>query len=372
MKIIISKEKLSEAVSAVSSIISGKSTLPILDMIYIESENGVAIFRSTDLEKTISYSVGVDVSEDGKIVVDGKALKGIVESIPQKDRKIEFQKVGQKIKVFSDSFEVLLNIGEPEDFPNVNSVQKDFFMNVSLESFVKSIDEVGFSVTTDVARPILGGVLFDLENDGELTLVTTDSYRLSKTSIKILSIGGERKSLIIPAKTLREIKNVFSHTKKDSNLEIKTSGGQIEFSVSGISIVARILDGDYPDYKQVIPKDFKTEIILPKEDLINSCKLSNFFYENISITNIKINTGKKSVLVSSIGKKGEGNFNITPLEVIGEDVEVFLNSKYLLDVLRAISGENVKISLNGKFSPCKLWEESSSGEKFYIIMPLKE
>ncbi|GEM_PF-6267711 len=372
MRISISKEKLIEAVSATSSIVSGKSTLPILDMILIEAENGVVIFRSTDLEKTIFYSVGADVSEAGKVVVDGKTLKGVVESVPQKDKKIEFEKVGQKIKVFTESFSVLLYTGDVEDFPNLPSVQKDFFMNVSLADFTKSIDDVSFSVTTDMARPILGGVLFDLGQDGILSMVTTDSYRLSKTNLKVLSLGGERKNLIIPAKTLREIKNVFSYTKKDSNLEIKTSGGQIEFSVSGVSVVARLLDGDYPDYKAVVPKEFKTEVVLPKEDLENSSKLSSFFYENISITNIKVSVVQKKVSVSSTGKKGEGIYDISPKEISGDDVEVFLNSKYLLDVLRSISGENVKIFLNGKFSPCKFSEEFEKDEKFYIIMPLKE
>jgi DNA polymerase III subunit beta len=372
MKVILTKEKLLDAVSATSVILSGKSTLPILDMILLESENGISTFRSTDLEKTVKYTTGGDVESGGKAVVDGKTLKGVIESSPAKDKKITLETVGAKLKISSESFEVSLNMGEVEDFPDFSNIQKDYFFNVNLESFLSSIDEVMFSATNDMARPILGSVYFDLIDEGNLVMVTTDSYRLSRTSVKILSAGGEKKNLIIPVRSLKDLKTIFGKVKKESNLEIKVSGSQIEFAAEGVSVTARLLDGDYPDYNQVIPKEFKTEIVVPKEDLINSCKLSSFFYENISITNLKIDVEKKQVIISSTGKKGEGNLTLKPGIITGENVELFLNSRYLLDALRAINTEDVKMVFNGKFPPCKLSEPSGEERKFYIIMPLKE
>lgn len=390
MKVTINKEVLQKRLYSASTIVSGRSALPILDNLLIQANNGILTIFSTDLEKYIELKDGTSIQENGVVVVDAKTLLKIIDSIPQDEDKVFLEANNSKLTIRAGKIKTSLPSLPPEDFPSKpsnflkssfiqinNAFQRQdddvlYAFRIEAESLFSGIDKTQFAAAQDNARPILGGVYFSFKDDDneKVEIVATDSYRLS---ISKVSFEKEKevylKDFIVPIKSAKVMKSVFSHYE-GKLLQFSYSDSILEVSGQGISFITRLVNGEYPDYKQVIPKDFLVNLMVKKDSILNASRISSIFYDEISAITISILANEKQMKVSSSGKCGDSFIDIDCTIISGdEDIEIVLNAQYLLDVLRVVYSDNIYFGITGKHSPVLIKGEVE--DDLFVIMPLK-
>lgn len=376
MKLSSLQENLKQGLLAVSHVANKNINLPILNNILIEAKNGNIKLIATNLEIGIVSVVRGKIDEDGSFTVDSKIFADFVSLLPNK--KVDLKQKENNLFIEADNYKTKIIGLSAEEFPLIPSVEKNSFYTANAEEFKAAIGQVIFSASTSETRIELTGVLFDF-SENRLTLAATDSYRLAEKKINIKTNNDQKdKKIIVPAKTLQEVIRILSNIKEENSIEggsevkIFVSENQIMFSVGSVELVSRLIEGQYPDYKQIIPQTSKTKVIINKNELVRAVKVTSLFSKmGINSINLDFPKDKNKIIVSStLGQAGE---NITELDgvVSGEDNSVVINYRYLLDGLNNFNGENIKIEIIDSNTPCVISEEKDDGH-FYVIMPIKQ
>jgi len=270
--------------------------------------------------------------------------------------------------------------GQPADeFPLIPAVDKKNYYSVKIDKFRQALSQVVFAVSASESRLELSGVFFSFNNK-KLVLAATDSYRLAEREIDIKAEqnNSEEQSIIVPAKTLQELIRILSGAKEggeesaEGEIKFYISDNQILFVIDSTELVSRLIEGQYPDYKQIIPASSKTTALVNRTELIRAVKASALFSKTgINDINLDFPSGKNQAVVSSAsGQTGESVIELAAA-VKGEDNGIIVNCHYLLDGLNNIEGENVKIEVVDNNTPCVLRPEKEK-DYLYIIMPIKQ
>lgn len=376
MKLSSLQENLKQGLLAVSHVANKNVNLPILNNILIEAKNGNIKLIATNLEIGIVSVVRGKIDEDGSFTVDSKIFADFISLLPNK--KVDLKQKENNLFIEADNYKTKIIGLSAEEFPLIPSVEKNSFYTANAEEFKAAVGQVIFSASTSETRIELTGVLFDF-SENKLTLAATDSYRLAEKKINIKTNNDQKdKKIIVPAKTLQEVIRILSNIKEENSIEggsevkIFVSENQIMFSVGSVELVSRLIEGQYPDYKQIIPQTSKTKVIINKNELVRAVKVTSLFSKmGINSINLDFPKDKNKIIVSStLGQAGE---NITELDgvVSGEDNSVVINYRYLLDGLNNFNGENIKIEIIDSNTPCVISEEKDDGH-FYVIMPIKQ
>jgi len=375
MKIFSLQENLKQGLFIVGHIAGKNVNLPILNNIMIKTEGGNIKMLATNLEIGIVTMVRGKIEKEGAYTVDAKIISECINLLPNK-------KVGLELKdgvlaVDSDNYKVKIRGQSAEEFPLIPEVDKKNYYSAPIEEFKKAVTQVMFAVSLSESRLELSGVMFNFNGAG-LTLAATDSYRLAEKNIKIKTNNREEKKIIVPAKTLQELIRILSGLQasalaaEDQGIKFYLSENQILFTCGSTELVSRLIEGQYPDYQQIIPTTSKTKAISQRAELIRAVKLASLFSKTgINDINLDFPKGKNQVVVSSVsGQTGE---NVTSLEakVSGEDNGIVVNYRYLLDGLNNIDSELVRLEIVDGNTPCLLKSDKET-DYLYIIMPIKQ
>ncbi|PJB17163.1 DNA polymerase III subunit beta [Candidatus Falkowbacteria bacterium CG_4_9_14_3_um_filter_38_19] len=375
MKIFSLQENLKQGFFIVGHIAGKNINLPILNNIMIKTEDGNIKMLATNLEIGIVTMVRGKIEKEGAYTVDAKIISECINLLPNK-------KVGLELKdgvlaVDSDNYKVKIRGQSAEEFPLIPEVDKKNYYSAPIEEFKKAVTQVMFAVSLSESRLELSGVMFNFNGAG-LTLAATDSYRLAEKNIKIKTNNREEKKIIVPAKTLQELIRILSGLQasalaaEDQGIKFYLSENQILFTCGSTELVSRLIEGQYPDYQQIIPTTSKTKAISQRAELIRAVKLASLFSKTgINDINLDFPKGKNQVVVSSVsGQTGE---NVTSLEakVSGEDNGIVVNYRYLLDGLNNIDSELVRLEIVDGNTPCLLKSDKET-DYLYIIMPIKQ
>ena len=375
MKIFSLQENLKQGFFIVGHIAGKNVNLPILNNIMIKIEGGNIKMLATNLEIGIVTMVRGKIEKEGAYTVDAKIISECINLLPNK-------KVGLELKdgvlaVDSDNYKVKIRGQSAEEFPLIPEVDKKNYYSAPIEEFKKAVTQVMFAVSLSESRLELSGVMFNFNGAG-LTLAATDSYRLAEKNIKIKTNNREEKKIIVPAKTLQELIRILSGLQasalaaEDQGIKFYLSENQILFTCGSTELVSRLIEGQYPDYQQIIPTTSKTKAISQRAELIRAVKLASLFSKTgINDINLDFPKGKNQVVVSSVsGQTGE---NVTSLEakVSGEDNGIVVNYRYLLDGLNNIDSELVRLEIVDGNTPCLLKSDKET-DYLYIIMPIKQ
>ena len=375
MKIFSLQENLKQGLFIVGHIAGKNVNLPILNNIMIKIEGGNIKMLATNLEIGIVTMVRGKIEKEGAYTVDAKIISECINLLPNK-------KVGLELKdgvlaVDSDNYKVKIRGQSAEEFPLIPEVDKKNYYSAPIEEFKKAVTQVMFAVSLSESRLELSGVMFNFNGAG-LTLAATDSYRLAEKNIKIKTNNSEEKKIIVPAKTLQELIRILSGLQasalaaEDQGIKFYLSENQILFTCGSTELVSRLIEGQYPDYQQIIPTTSKTKAISQRAELIRAVKLASLFSKTgINDINLDFPKGKNQVVVSSVsGQTGE---NVTSLEakVSGEDNGIVVNYRYLLDGLNNIDSELVRLEIVDGNTPCLLKSDKET-DYLYIIMPIKQ
>ncbi len=378
MKITVLQKNLKQGIFVTSSITGKNNNLPILNNLLISSSNGSLKLSATDLELGVSTIVRGKIDEDGSVTVDAKLLSSYVALLP--NNKIEIVSTGPELALESEGYKTKIKGELADDYPLIPELEKENYYQTNINEFKQAISSVVFAVMFNENRLALSGVVFSIDNE-TLTMAGTDSYRLAEKVIKISSnitpVEGEGpRRIIIPIKTLQELARIiggdFSDSKDVEDIRMYVTDNQIAFSFDTIEVVSRLIDEQYPDYKQIIPNQFKSSCTLDREELIRAVKASALFSKSgVNDINLDLSVEKSALVVSAAsGQAGENTASVAA-KVEGVDNGVVINFKYLIDGLNNINSELVKIELVDGMTPCLLRPVGVEGY-LYIVMPIRK
>lgn len=375
MKFIILKENLKQGLSTVAHLSSKNINLPILNNVLIKAKKDGIELISTNLEISIKNLIRAKVDIEGEFTIDSKIVNEYVNLLP--DDKIEIELKNNELEFKCQNYKTKIKGQESTDFPILPKIEGNNYYTVGISEFKNALSNVIFSVSINETRLELSGVLFNFTTGNKLNLVGTDSYRLSEKSINYRENGiiGE-KSIIVPSRTVQELLRILNNFKSeeqigsDEEIKIYPNENQIFFSFASTNLMSRVINGSYPDYKQIIPEKEKTIISINKNILIKAVKAGGIFSKT-GINDIALKNEKDSLHIYSKSSQSGENFVNVDCKAKGIDNEIFINYKYLLEGLNTINSESVIIKITDNNTPCIIMAEKD--ETFlYLIMPLKQ
>ncbi len=362
MELQVTQENINKALSSVSRIANSRGTLPILSNILIKTTGNRVSFSATNLDIAITHFIGAKIKKEGTITIPARLVHDFIGSLP--DGTISLKLIDNKLSIDTEKYQSTINGVSAEDFPVMPTITEGKKWSINSNSLKQSLGQVIGSASSDESRPVLTGVYFK-SNNGELFMVATDSYRLAE---KHISSTEDNISILVPATALQELQRLINDYKGE--VDITHDDQQILFKIGEIELVARLIDGNYPDYKKLIPQKFETIATIRKPDFTNITKVSSLFArESAGSVNIEVSHENSMVSIHSIASQLGENTATADAKVRGEG-SITLNSRYILDALGACEGDEVELCFNGKLEPCVIRNPKKKDYQ-HIIMPLK-
>lgn len=365
MKFECNLEKLKIGILMAEKVIGKNMTLPVLGAILLVNEKNILNLKATNLNLGLEIKIPVKTEKEGTVAVSGSALAGIFSNFNQKDETLSVEEENGNLLIKTKNNKMKLKGQAHDDFPTIPSVSGQE-MEIDSKKLVDGIKSVFYSSSTSDVKPEISSVYL-YKDEENIVFVSTDSFRLAEKKIKVKGLG-EIPPILIPYKNISEILRIFGEV--NDTVKVVFSKNQISFSCGGIYLTSRIIDGIFPDYRQIIPKDFETEVIVLKQDLLNALKLSNIFSDKFNQVDLKVLLKEKKLEISSSnGEIGE-NKSLLDAVVSGQNIELSFNYKYLLDSMQSIVSDSVILRLSAN-KPILVFGNSDSSFK-YLIMPMNK
>ena len=363
MKIECSTEKLRDAVNKADKIIAKNSTLESLKTIFFIASNKTLKIRSTNLSLGLEIEIPANIEKEGEFSLLGEIVNNTLNNIND-EKMVNLELKNDNLQLKNKKNSIILKSVPSEDFPNLPDVDGQSF-EISVEKFLDGIKSVYYSSSiTDIKPEISSVYIYSEEN--EIYFVSTDSFRLAEKKIKNknkIDIDG----LIIPYKNIVEILKLLAGLTGD--MKVVYNKNQISFILPGFYLTSRLIDGVFPDYRQIIPKENKTKVIILKNDLLNALKLSNIFSDKFNQIKIAVRPSKKSLMIYAINQDVGENETVLDASLQGDDIEMNFNYKYILDCFQSIQDDSVVLEFNEINRPI-LVKGNSDKSFLYLIMPM--
>jgi DNA polymerase-3 subunit beta len=368
MKLSLLQENLNLALTNVSRFVSSKNQLPVLNNILLSTDQGRLKLSATNLELSINYWIGAKIEQEGSITIPAKEITEFISYFSS--GKIDLSLENNLLKVSSLKSTSEFTTTPSTDFPDFPKINPDTVFEINLSLLTQSIEQISFSAAIDDSRPILTGVLCIFENNS-IKFVATDGFRLSFKEIKLetpLNLKKENLTFLIPAKSLIEVTKLAKNNQK-IKIGLTTDEHQVVFVLEDVELVSRLIEGDFPDYKKLIPENYSTKIFINKDELFQSVKLASVFAResaNVVKVNIKNNLLELTANAPQVGQ------NLIKLDskTEGENLEVAFNYKFLIDFLNVCKSNEILIELNENLSPV-FFHDQSDNSFTHIIMPVR-
>lgn len=362
MKLQVTQENLNRALGSVARVANSRGTLPILANVLFKTKNNRLSLSATNLDIAITHYIGAKVKEEGSITVPARLMQDFVSSLPEDVIELDLQET--KLHVRTKQYQSVVNGILADDFPTMPAITKGKTWTLPSDEFKKALQQVVFTASNDETRPVLTGVLLQT-TEGKLYMAATDSYRLAE---KQLGPNKQDIKLLIPASSMQDLLRVIGDA--DQELSITHDDQQVLFKIGDVELVTRLVDGNYPDYRKLIPGKFSTQATLKRTDLTNITKVSSLFArESAGSVTIEVDDKVGQISIRSVASQLGENTATAPAKATGSG-SVTVNSRYLLDALSVLHGDDVSFGFNGKLEPTLLSDPKASDYR-HVIMPLK-
>lgn len=365
MELTVTQENLTRALGAASRVASTKTQLPILSNILLRTDGKRLMVAATNLEIASTQLIGAKIINEGAVTVPARLLTEFVASLPK--TTVTLKVANDKLHVSAEGYSSVINSTVADDFPELPTINEKTAVSYAIEisALKQAITQTILTASNDSTRPVLTGVYWH-SHDGSLYLAATDGYRLSE---KRLVATTSDVAAIIPTTTLQEVLRSLSDDV--SEVEVLFDESQVRFRLNDAEITSRLIDGNFPDYRQLIPASSETEIVIPRADFAQITKVAGLFArESGGSVTITADSDKDKLSLHSVASElGENTSEATAS--VSADGQVTLNSRYLTEALAVTEGDEVCFRFSGKLSPCVLASTSSDNDYQHIIMPLK-
>jgi DNA polymerase-3 subunit beta len=364
MKVSIARGALLEALSTVSRGLSSRTTLPILSGVHLSASGDTVVFQATDLEVSIKTSAVGKIDTPGQTVVPGKLLTDIIRSLPEAAVTIDTTEAGSAaITCGQSSFKIKTLAAE--DYPKFPDVDPADSVTLPTDVFTVVVHQVSRAVSRDETRPILTGILMVVE-PGNLKMVATDSYRLCVKEVAVAEVSAEIE-LVVPGKAMEDVAKLAGNA---DSLTIGVAENQVVFSFQETTFISRRIEGSFPNYRQLLPKEHTTRAVVDRGEFLDAIKrVSLMAVHNAPLrlsVSVKEHTLTLSATTQDVGEAAED----VPVTPEGEDVEIAFNHGYLLDGVSIAEGDTIAIEVTSPLKPGVL--KPAEGDGFtYLLMPVR-
>lgn len=367
MEIEVEQSKLAKALNIVSRVAAGsKTTLPVLNNVLIRVDSGKVSLTTTNLDMAVVDYLPVAGAKDGVVTVPAKLLAEFISNLP-KGKTIKIRAEGTKVITEAGKYSSVMNGTVADDFPELPGIDEERAVRfrIGVDEFKVGIAQVNIAASNDMTRPALTGVYFNTF-EGALYIAATDGYRLAER--KFIEKVTAEVGAIVPAGSLAEVMRSIADDVEE--VEILFDETQVRFRLGEIEITSKLIDGSFPDYRQLIPKKMEQEVILDRAELVRVTKLGALFAREVG-GSISCETKKETGTFSVKAVANEYGENDSEIEAeVSEDAKVTLNSRFLIDAINALDEEKLRFGISGKLSPVVIKNEKSEIYT-HIIMPLK-
>ena len=370
MKFKISRSNFFKTLSHLQGIVDKKNSLPILANILIEANNNELILSSTDMDISIIEKINCDVTENGASTINAQILYDIVRKIDDNSEIEIISNNGKLLSLRSEGSRFSLASLPKEDYPIIekDNVGIDIVLNSKI--LFKLIDKTKFAISNEETRYFLNGLYFNTTNEDNkniVTLVGTDGHRLAKFSHEINEKIDQVSGVIIPKKTIYELSKLLSEI--DTNVKISISSNKIIFIVGDIIFISKLIDGSFPDYKRVIPKDNTNVLRISRDKLLSAVdRVSTIANEKSPVIKFKI---LQNVLnLNTINNESSTASEDLSTNYQGEEIEIGFNSRYIMDIINNLEDNEITINLKDNTSPI-IAQENSNSNLIYVLMPMR-
>lgn len=356
-------EKLITVIETADRVTARNASLPVLSTILILVSKNIVKVRATNLSLGVEFEIPVKTEEDGVIAVDGKILSNFLNTLP-KNEKIKLSLSGSTLLVNSGGNKTSIKTLPYEDFPTLPTIQGDSIL-IPKNEFIRGVKSTYFAAAASDIKPEISSV-YIYPDANTIFFVATDSFRLAEKK-ELLKKPIEFPPILVPYKNMIEIVKILENTSGDVTLTINEN--QIAILSTGVYITSRVVSGSFPDYKQIIPKEFSTEVIVLKQDLLNTLKGANVFSDKFNQINFNISPSKKRFeCVSKNTDVGEYS-GLVEASLTGDDVTISLNQRYLIECLSFIPQDSINLGFNGG-NKAVVIRGGSDSSFTYLLMPM--
>lgn len=372
MRVSCLQENLAKGLSVVGRAVATRSTLPVLSNVMLSTDNGRLKLSATDLEIGINCWIGAKVEEDGATTVPARSFIDLINSLPSERIDMELVVRTQTLNLKCARYEANLKGIDAQEFPLIPSAEEgEGQITLEPTAFRRMIEQVVLAAATDESRPILTGVLAKFEGN-RLTLAAADGFRLSVRTAE-LPAEVEPASVIIPARALAELARIGTD-EEDITLVITPTRNQVLFHAPNVDLVSQLIEGNFPDYQQIIPKGSSTRTVLNTNSFLRACKTANIFARDAAnIARLQIVPGGElapgHVTIAATSAELGDNVGEIDASIEGDAVEIAFNVKYLIDVLSVMDSAQVVLETTTSSSPGVI-KPVGDVDFVHVIMPM--
>jgi DNA polymerase-3 subunit beta len=369
VKLSVMQENLARGLSVVSRAVSTRSTLPVLANVLLKTEDAGLKLTATNLEIGITYWVPGKIDSDGATTVPAKLLTDYVNALQGGERVDLELTAGQTLHLRAGRYESHIKGIDADEFPAIQTAGDRPTTRIAQNVLRQALEETAFAAASDEARPILTGVLARFEGD-TLTLAAADNYRIAVKTIPILDPVPET-SVVIPARALNELVRILADIDQPIEVVLAQARNQILFHLEGIDLVSRLIDGQFPNYQQVLPQSHTTRAVLDREELLRAVRPAALIaHESANIVKLQIEAnGHAGITVSANAEVGD-HVGQVEAAVEGDGTTIAFNARYLADVLTNVDAEQFALELNGPLSP-GVFKPIGDDRYVHVVMPVR-
>jgi DNA polymerase-3 subunit beta len=362
MKFSVTKEKLLEGLQQVQNVVSTRTTLPILSNVLLQADSSEVHLTTTDLDVGVRGSCEAQVDKEGATTLPARRLFNIVRELPSSE--IQFDVDGKNAASIrsGQSFFKILGLPE-EEFPPLPKFEDAKIVTIRQKDLRDGLRKTSYAISTDETRYVLNGILFSFK-DNKLTLVATDGRRLAMVEIELEFPRSHEADIIIPTKAVTELQRLLTD---DGDAKVSMGNGQIAFDLNKTLLVSKLIEGNYPNYRQVIPAEAKERVKLERETFLNSLRRVSLLASDKS-NSIKLNFSKNNIdITANTPEVGEAKESL-PVQYKGRDFSMAFNPEFLMAPLRALTEDEVFLDLIDEMSPGVLKIQTPF---LYVLMPMR-
>jgi DNA polymerase-3 subunit beta len=362
MKAVIQRDELSQKLGVVARAVSTRASVQILAGVLLRAEAGQLHVAATDMELSLRSSIDARVEGEGAVVVPGRLLVDLVRLLPESEVTIEHRGEENVVRVTSGSSASTLHTYAAEDFPRLPDLETVGTFNVDREQLLDTVSRVARSASRDESRPVLTGILAHFEA-GKLVMAATDSYRLS---VKETELRGQAPELeaIIPARALAELARI---AQSGDTIELGVHENQVVFAADDVWLTTRRIDGQFPNYKQLLPEAFEHEVTLPRNEVLDVVRRVGVMVQRTSPIQLRFNEGELTVFARTqdVGEAKES----LPVQFSGEPLEIGFNAEFLREGIESIGEDEITLRLISPLRPAVI--DGGADDPTYLIMPIR-
>jgi DNA polymerase-3 subunit beta len=369
VKLSVMQENLARGLSVVSRAVSTRSTLPVLANVLLKTEDAGLKLTATNLEIGITYWVAGKIDSDGATTVPAKLLTDYVNALQGGERVDLELTAGETLHLRAGRYESHLKGIDADEFPQIQTAGERPTTRIAQNVLRQALEETAFAAASDEARPILTGVLARFEGE-TLTLAAADNYRIAVKTIPILDAVPDT-SVVIPARALNELVRILADVDEPVDVILAQARNQVLFHLEGIDLVSRLIDGQFPNYQQVLPQSHTTRAILDREELLRAVRPAALIaHESANIVKLQISAnGEAGITVSANAEIGD-HVGQVEAAVEGDGTTIAFNARYLADVLTNVDAEQFALELNGPLSP-GVFKPVGDDRYVHVVMPVR-